>query len=362
MSKLEEFKELAQKGKNGRFSLYDTHLSPGETASLGLPLPELLGYAPLYLPVKVINGKQSGPTTLMFATMRGDEFNGMEILKQISEMSLMDDLHGTLILVPVLNVFGLLNRRPYLPDGEVLDRAFPGAETGTYSQRMAHLFIDSLFDRCDVCVEICSGSLNHNLLPHLYTNCAVAENRQLAGSFPVSVVVNIEPEEGSLHKVAVDSGKLMLTYSAGEAMRFDADAIRFGKKGLLRLLRQVGMLPESGKSAVEKKHEPVFTESSDWLYATKSGISHPKVKLGDRVRKGQTVAVISEPLGSFQEVTVSALHEGVIVGSNDLPLVFEGDPLFRVAKFDEPGAAADKLQEWTEGGLSLPSEEGEAGA
>lgn len=356
MGKLEEFKEMTKQGKNGKFSLYDTPLSPGEIASLGLPLPELLGYAQLYIPVKVIHGKTAGPTTLLFATMRGDEFNGMEILKQISEMSLMDQLRGTLIVIPVLNVFGMLNRSPFLPNGEVLDRAFPGAEEGTYGQRMAHLFIESLFSRCDVCVEICCGSLNHNLLPHLYTDCSIPENRELASSFPVSVVVDIDPEEGSLHKVADQTNKLMLTYSAGEAMRFNADAIRLGRRGLLRMLRQLGMLPESDRSDLATKHEPVFAESSEWLYATKSGIAHPKVKLGERVRKGQAVATISEPIGALDDSSVPAIHEGVIVGVNDLPLVFEGDPLFRVARFDEPKAVADKLQEWTEDDLGAHDE------
>jgi hypothetical protein len=351
MEKIEELNGLCRGGKNGKFSLFDSTINPGERASLGLPLPELLGYAPLYLPVKVFQGKSPGPTALFFATMRGDEFNGMEILKQVGELSLLEQLRGTLLIVPVLNVYGLLNRSRFLPDGRELDHAFPGTGEGTYTERMARLFTDSLFDRCDFCVEICSGSLNHDLLPHLFTDCGVPGNRELAAEFPVSVVVDIDPEEGSLHRVARETGKPMLTYSAGEAMRFDRRAIRLGKRGLLRLLRRVGMLPTEDRPGVEPRQEPLFSEASLWVHATKSGIAHPKVRLGDRVRKGDTLAVVAEPFGSVQEVQVAAPGEGVVVGANDLPLVFEGEPLFRLARFSEPKEAADKVQEWASAGI-----------
>jgi hypothetical protein len=45
---MNRIEELAAKteGKNSRFTLFDTAISPGERASLGLPLPEMLGYAP----------------------------------------------------------------------------------------------------------------------------------------------------------------------------------------------------------------------------------------------------------------------------------------------------------------------------
>lgn len=353
--------EIAAKaeGKNGRYSLFETTISPGERASLGLPLPEMLGYAPLYMPVKVINGKTAGPTVLLFATLRGDEFNGMEILKQLLELSLLDRLRGTLLVVPVLNVFGMLNRSATLPDGQTLDLAFPGKAEGDYTGRTAHLFFDSLFSKADVCVELCSGGMNHNFLPHVYGDFSMEANRELAEAFAVSVAVDIEPRPGSLSALAKELGKPMLTFRAGEAMRFNRHAIRLGRKGLVSLLRRLKMLPESDspQGASRAGQAPVFVESSDWVHATKSGIAHPKKALGDRVTKGETLAVISEPLGSFQEVTVTAPSDGVLVGANDMPLVFEGDYLFRIATFDQLDEAADRLQEWTK--EELPASTGE---
>jgi len=312
------------------------------------------------MPVKVVNGKTSGPTVLLFATMREDEFNGMEILKRVLDLSLLDRLRGTLLVVPVLNVFGMLNRSAALPDGQTLDAAFPGNAEGNYTQRTAHLFTDTLFSLADVCVELCSGGMNHNFLPHVYGDFSMEENRELAGAFPVSVAVDIEPRPGSLSAHAKELDKPMLTFLAGEAMRFNPHAIRLGHRGILGLLRRLKMLPpkeakEGGEPS--KQNEPVIAQSSDWVHATKSGIAHPQKNLGDRVKEGDTLAVISEPLGSFQEVKVFSPCDGVIVGANDMPLVFEGDQLFRIATFEELDTAANLLQDWSR--AELPSSTGE---
>ncbi|MBC2602372.1 succinylglutamate desuccinylase/aspartoacylase family protein [Puniceicoccus vermicola] len=357
MSKLDSLIAKTQEGKNSKFSLFEATISPGETASLGLPLPEMLGYAPLYMPVKVINGKQAGPTVLAFATMRGDEFNGMEILKQLVGMPLLEKLHGTLIIVPVLNVFGMLNRSSTLPDGHTLEGNFPGSPDGNYTQRTANLFYENLFKSCDVCLELSSGNINHNFLPHTHADFSNPANRELSQSFPVSVSVDIEPEEGSLQACAKEAGIPMLMYRAGEAMRFNPHAIRLGKRGILGLLRRLKMLPEPERGRVKEAHSPILSEASDWVHATKSGIAHPQVRLGDRVNRGDILAIISEPLGSFQEVKVKSPVDGVIVGTNDMPLVFEGDFLFRIATFKELDDVADRLQKWVG---ELPISAGEA--
>jgi len=357
MSRIDELIEKTKKGKNSRFSLFEATISPGETASLGLPLPEMLGYAPLYMPVKVVNGKQAGPTVLTFATLRGNEFNGMEILKQLVSLSLLERLRGTLIIVPVLNVFGMLNRSSSLPDGNTLDTSFPGSPEGNYTQRTASLFYENLFKRCDVCVEFCSGQMNHNFLPHTLADFSAEGNRELSESFPVSVSVDTPPVEGSLQACAKDLGIPMLTYQAGEAMRFNPHAIRLGRRGIIGLLRRLSMLPPAEKPQSGENHAPISTERSDWVHATKSGIAHPEVRLGQQVSEGDTLATISEPLGSFQEVKVQSPVDGVIVGANDMPLVFEGDFLFRIATFRKLDEVVDRIQEWAG---ELPVAAGEA--
>lgn len=353
----EILKELSSRctgKKNSRMHIFDTTINPGETTSFGLPLPELLGYTPFYMPIKIIHGKTEGPCILLFATMRGDEFNGMEIINRLLKRSALKKLSGTIIAVPVLNVYGMLNRSRFLPDGQLLDRAFPGKEYGNYAARLAYLFTDRLLGLADVCVEYSSGQLNRNILPHVYTDLSREVNRALAYSFQVSVITNSDLNPGTIHSVAGEENMPILTYRAGEAMRFSKKAIRMGVRGTIRLLRNLDMLPADRREKKEAAPAPLIAQRSSWIYATKSGIAYHYKKVGDRVAENDDLARISEPWGSFAEVTVKAPREGIIVGSNDMPLVYEGDALFMLGRFKELDEAADTLRAW-------PDQNGPAG-
>lgn len=345
---LDRFEQMCTGGKNSKLNIFSETINPGEQVSMALPLPELLGYTPLYMPIKIVHGKQAGPCMLMFATMRGNEFDGMEIIRKVLDRADMSQLQGTILAVPVLNVFGLLNRSKYLPNGQTLASAFPGKETGDYAARLAHLFIEQLFKRCDACIEFCSGLMNHSILPHVYTDLSLPVNRAMAEAFPVSVITDIEPDAGTIHEVAKQMDKPMLTYRAGEAMRFNEKAIRTGARGAAHLLRAMKMLPPDSHSRKSEQAKAMVCDSNSWSYATKSGLARHFKTLGDKVKAGETLSKISEPLGSYQEVTVKSEFEGVVVGMNTMPLVFEGDTLYRIAAFEQLDEAADKLQTWSQ--------------
>ena len=90
--------------KNNSFTICDANVHPGEKVTLALPLPEQYSCSPMYMPIKVINGKHSGPCLLVFAMLDGNEFNGLEIVNQIFDDIAASDLAGTLITIPVLNM------------------------------------------------------------------------------------------------------------------------------------------------------------------------------------------------------------------------------------------------------------------
>ena len=58
--------------KNTKLKILDAVIQPGETANLALPLPEQYSCNPLYLPIKVIHGKNKGPCMLVFSTINGN--------------------------------------------------------------------------------------------------------------------------------------------------------------------------------------------------------------------------------------------------------------------------------------------------
>lgn len=333
--------------KNSILQICNENIHPGENLSLALPLPQLFSCAPLHMPIKVIHGKRSGPCLLVTAAMHGNELNGTEIINRLLKISALKQLRGTLIAIPVLNVYGLINRSRYLPGGLELDRCFPGAKTGTHAARMAHIFTSEIFNKADVCIDLQTGFINYTNLPQIYVNFEDEQAKTLAETFNAPVISNTTCEKGMLRTLAFKKKKPFLLYEAGEAMRFDEHAIKVGVKGILNIMRKLDMLPNS----TSKKEAPLksfFTEKNIWVRASTSGISHTKHKLGQHVKKGEVLCTINDPFGATDSVTVTSPEEAIIVGKNNLPLVHEGESLFQLSIFPKMQHTASHLGEWKE--------------
>jgi len=333
--------------KNTALKICDATIYPGETVSLALPLPELFTCAPVYMPIKVIHGKQSGPTLLVIAAMHGDEVNGTEIINRLLKLPSLKKLKGTLIAVPVLNVYGLLNRSRYLPNGHLLDRYFPGNKTGSHASRLCYWFIQEVFKHADVCIDLQTGSRNHSNFPQVYVNFDDQQSLDLAKTFNAPVITNVQTEKGSLRQYANKCKTPLLVYEAGEAMRFDERAIKVGLKGITSIMRSLKML-DTPKLKPKRSFKAIRATQRVWVRASTSGIALAKVALGEQVKKNQTLAVISDPFGASDAEAVKAPDAGVIVSYNNLPLVHEGEAIFQLAMFKELDKAASQLEAWHE--------------
>lgn len=334
--------------KNVALKIGKETIHPGESLSLALALPELFSCAPLYMPIKVIHGKQAGACLLVTAGMHGNELNGTEIINRLLNLASLKRLHGTIIAVPVLNVYGMINRSRYLPGGIELDKCFPGSQTGTHAARLAYLFATEIFEKANYCIDIRTGSINYTNLPQIYCNFEDKEAKKLAEIFGAPVISNTPVLKGSLRSLAKEKKVPFLLYEAGEAMRFDDHAIRVGLRGIVRVMRKLEMLPEHPSNKKEKPLKTFVTEGNLWVHASTSGISHSKVKLGQHIKKGEVLSIIRDPFGAGDSVKVISPTEGIIVGKNNLPLVHEGEALFQLSFFSEMEKAATHLEDWKE--------------
>ena len=218
--------------KNKNLNICDTTVHPGEMANLALPLPEEYTCAPLFMPIKVIHGLKSGPCLLIFSVLKGSELNGLEIANRINNDITPEQISGTVISIPVVNVYGLTHYPKPLPMGNQLADCFPGNETGTYGERLAHLFTEEILKKSDYCIELQTGGLNHNILPQIYCNFDNKQTKQLAKVFEAPVVTQVNIEGNRLRQTTEELQIPLLVYQGGEAMRFDENAITLGVKGV----------------------------------------------------------------------------------------------------------------------------------
>jgi predicted deacylase len=325
----------------------NTDIAPGSSVTIDLPLPNLYTHASMYMPVRVLCGRQTGPTLLVSAALHGDEINGVEIIRRLLAMPLLRRLHGTLIAVPVVNVFGFVAHSRYLPDRRDLNRSFPGSEKGSLTARLAHLFVTELFSKASHGIDLHTGAIHRANLPQIRASLNIPEVQAMAEAFGAPVILDSGSRliDGSLRKIAVERGIPYIVYEAGEALRFDELAIRAGVQGVISVMRSLQMLG-TGK-ARKTVMTPVLANRSGWLRAPQSGMVRAVKTLGAHVEKDELVAWISDPLGD-QDMPLTAEFSGIIVGCSNLPLVSEGDALFNVAGVAEPGSVKEDLESFHE--------------
>jgi predicted deacylase len=326
--------------ENKAITIDDTEVVPGERANVNLPVADLYTATSLCMPVKVICGRKAGPTLFVSAAVHGDELNGVEIIRRLLKRKILRSIRGTLLAVPIVNVHGFLDQSRYLPDRRDLNRSFPGSAKGSIAARMANTFLKQIVLKSDYGIDLHTGAINRSNLPQIRGNLDDPDTLDLAKAFGAPVIINANVRDGSLRACAASRGMPMLIYEAGEALRFDEISIRAGLRGILNVMRFIGMLP-AAKNV--KGVVPVLARSTSWVRAPDSGIVSDKVKLGSSVVEGQRLATISDPLGDEQVSTV-APFDGIVIGRSNLPLAHEGDALFNIAAFKSVSKAENLVE------------------
>lgn len=314
-------------------------IKPGQTLRINMPMPRLYTDTEMSMPLHIVRARKAGPTLFVSAAIHGDEVNGIEIVRRLINKKTLRPTAGTVIYVPMVNVYGVLSQSRYLPDRRDLNRSFPGSAKGSLAGRLAHQFLTEVVEHCDYGIDLHTGAIHRSNFPQIRANLKDPETTELAKAFGVPVLLNADLRDGSLRQSAVDSGQTkILLYEAGEALRFDELSIRAGVKGVANVMRALGMLPKRKTATRKQQKDPFIADKSAWVRATTSGIVSDKRALGDFVKKNEVLAEIGTPLGDVLE-TVCANKTGVIIGKQEIPLVQEGEAMFHIAYYDDSSEA-----------------------
>lgn len=307
-------------------------IEPGQQLDLEIPISYLYTQHDMTMPVRVIRGKQDGPVIFISAALHGDEINGLEIIARLLRLKEMQQLRGTLIAIPVVNVFGFLHNSRYLPDRRDLNRSFPGSEHGSMAARLAHTFLTEIAQYCDYGIDLHTAAIHRGNLPQIRVDLSNDGLEGLARAFGAPVILNTPVVEGSLRATLQAQGVPLLLYECGEALRFDEPSIQVGVRGIVSVLRKIGLLPTSTR--LQRPQKTVLARSSHWVRATVGGVLRSRVKLGKKVEKGQQLGYIGDPFGENATPVLSS-HSGIVIGINYIPLVDEGNALFHIATFEQ---------------------------
>jgi predicted deacylase len=312
--------------RNEDISVGDVTVEPGHKARIELPFARVATGSDETLPVAVINGRSPGPHVWLSAAIHGDELNGVEIVRRVLRELDAKRLRGAVIAVPIVNPLGFMIESRYLPDRRDLNRAFPGSNRGSTASRLAHLFMTQVVAQCSVGIDLHTATTHRVNFPQVRANIDDPATLDLAKAFGAPFTIHAKVRDGSLRQAATELGATVLVYEAGEAHRFDDDAIGAGTTGVLRTLRSMRMLDVR----LPRTKPTKLIRRTRWVRARRGGLADISVKLGQRVKEGDPVAAISDAFGS-RPTTVKATETGWVIARTQRPLVHSGDAIAHIA-------------------------------
>ena len=120
--------------------LLGTEIKRGDSICLQFDVAKLHTRNSIQVPIFVERAEKDGPVLLLLGGVHGDEINGVEIVRRIIRNKINKPSSGTIICIPVFNIFGFLHLSRKFPDGRDLNRVFPGSAKGSLSSQFAYQF------------------------------------------------------------------------------------------------------------------------------------------------------------------------------------------------------------------------------
>lgn len=320
--------------KNKKLIILGQEILPGKGAELNLDVAKLHTSTPIQVPVIVQRAKKDGPVLLLMAGMHGDEINGMEIIRRMIRKGWNKPTMGTVICIPVFNIFGFLNVSRELPDGRDLNRSFPGSQTGSLASQFAFHFMKEIAPKVDYVIDFHTGSAQRSNASQVRCVFNSLESLELARVFNPPFIINSSYIAKSVRESMNKMGKSILLFEGGKTNSIDEEVIKEGLDGIKRVMDYLSF--RNFKTENDETRSPFFIQASKWIRASNSGMLRVFVKNGAKIEKGEVLGVISDPFGKIERRIKSPI-DGYVFCVNQTPVVNKGDAIFHVgASVNDP--------------------------
>ncbi len=309
-----------------KFLILGEEIQKGESAVLEMEVAKLHTRNSLSIPVIIERAKLDGPVLLLLAGVHGDEVNGVAIVRDFIRKKYNKPKRGTVICIPVFNVFGYLNQRREFPDGRDLNRVFPGSAKGSLASQFAYKFAQEIAPHVDYILDFHTGGAGRDNSPNVRCVLQDKNTLELAKVFGAPFIVNSSYIAKSIRQMLHKMGKTILLFEGGKSLSLDQSVIDCGVEGALNVMKHLQM--HDGEINLQTK--PVILKSSKWIRAPFSGLFESFIENGSSVKAKTVIGRISDPYGEFER-KVHAPFDTYIYGLNTSAIVHKGDALFHVS-------------------------------
>jgi predicted deacylase len=297
--------------------------------------------------VSIASGE--GPTVLVIGGTHGDEYEGQLAASWLARTLSPDEVTGRVLVIPFLSREASAAGTRHWPDGENMNRVFPGEEDGSTAERIAYLLSTEIFPRCDAVIDIHSGGRSMVSLPvsHMHREDDAALREQMerhmkawnTGYHFVYGGVGGSSER-LLPGNASSQGKIVVTTELGGGGIASAATVKIAREGLANVLRSLGVLKGEVIPPVPPSKILDATDAESYVESPLRGVYENAVAPGDTVTAGATVGFLHD-MDDVERapLPLTAAHGGIVIMSRGLPIVEPGDVVAVIGR-DRPVGAA----------------------
>ena len=302
-----------------------TTINKGQTKKIALSIAKLISGSEIDIPVIVSRGKKDGPVVLLLAGLHGDEINSVDIIGHVLDNGINQVKAGTVISIPIINIFGFINFSREVPDGKDVNRSFPGNKKGSLASQIAYHLTQTIIPHCDYIIDFHTGGKSRYNKPQTRAVLSDANCYELAVAFNAPFTLHSKLIAHSLRETAMKQGKTIIVYEGGEALRFDQAAKTHAIAGIKKVLQYLKM-----QNFNEKPQPSNILQNRKWLRAPVAGFFHPIVEIGSSIKAKQIVGSISGPIADYRKQCTSPKN-AYVISINNNPMVNRGDAIMQIA-------------------------------
>lgn len=323
---------MVTRSRRTSFRIAGIPVAPGESRSIQLRVSERYSGAPVAIPIRVIRADEDGPRVFVTAAIHGNELNGIGIVRELMFSGVPLE-RGTLVMAPMVNVFGIEQHTRYTPDRRDLNRSFPGSARGSIASRIAHAVFTEVVKNCQYGIDLHTASEGRTNYPHVRADLDIPEIDQIARAFGCEVVVDNRGELRTLRSAATRAGCPTVLLEAGEPMKIEPDMVNIGARGVRNVLKHLGMLPG------EPEQPPYQTTARKtmWVRSPAGGLLRYHIAPGSVIEKGDPLVHVDNFL-TGKSRKIQSPSDGIILSMPIMPAVKPGDPICHIAIPDKPVA------------------------
>jgi predicted deacylase len=309
--------------------LLGEEIRAGESRELNFSFAKLHTHTSVEVPIIIHRSQYEGPTVLFTAGIHGDEVNGIEIVRQLVSKGINKPKIGTIICIPIINVFGFLQKLREFPGGRDLNRAFPGNKKGSLAAQVAYQLMNDIIPHVDYCIDFHTGGSSRFNAPHVRIEKENAQLTKLAETFNAPFILHSKNLKKTFRNACKKKGVPLLLFEGGKSNSIDAVVSNTGVNGSKRVLEHLGMLRSQFKVSSPKRASVIISQSK-WIRARASGMFKSAVKVGSLINHGEVIGHITDPYGKVH-YWIKASNKGYIINVNEAPLVYQGNALFHIS-------------------------------